>query len=119
MEFGKLKFPKKSNDFLIWALVAVIVLGFGKSSSTLGFNFFNFLDNMPNTGHKNYDRGKNCAVPGGKAGAFPVGSPGVLGGFLGGNGLFLLVIVALLFLCKDDKKKGHSEKREVEYCDEN
>ncbi|WP_139905415.1 hypothetical protein [Clostridium thermarum] len=118
MEFGKLKLPKKSNDFLIWALVALIVLGFGKSSDTLGFNFFSLPDKSESR-RKGHDKGKNNLVPVGKGPGFPAVIPGPLSGFLGGNGLFLLAIIALLFLCKDDKKKGHDNKREVSYCEEN
>lgn len=113
MEFNKLKFPKMSNNYLIWILVAVVVLGFGNSSNVLGFNFFNVPNSKPGS-HKHYSGGKGCAAPAVKTSILPVGTQG---GFLGGNGLFLLIIVALLFLCKDDKKKEHRVS-EIDVCEE-
>jgi hypothetical protein len=118
MELNKFKFPKMSNNYLIWILVAFIVLGFGNSSKALGFNFFNFPNNKPGGSHKHYPGGKGSVVPVAKGAVFPVGAPGGVGGFLSGNGMFILAIVALLFLCKDDKKKDSRGKREAEYSEE-
>lgn len=117
MELSKLKFPKMSGNFLIWILVAFIVLGFGKSSSVLGFNFFNVPDNKFGTSRKHYQGGKGGPVPVARAGIFPAAAPVGFNRFLGGNGLFLVAIIALLFICKDDKKDSRGD-HDTEYCEE-
>ena len=59
MELNRFKLPKGTNNFLIWALVAVIVLGFGKSSSILGLNYYNEQDNKGHSrSRKRYSGGK-------------------------------------------------------------
>lgn len=118
MELSKFKFPKISSNFLIWAAVAFIVFGFGNSSRALGFNYFNVPNNKPSGNQKHYSGGKGSIVPVAKGSILPIGTPGGTGGFLGGNGLFLLAVIAVLYLCRDDKKKDSKGTREAEYYDE-
>lgn len=105
MELSRFKLPKNTNSFLIWALVAVIVFGFGKSSSILGLNYGN-KDGIKNQGssRRRCSGGKDSTLPAVKGGLVPFAGPMKFNGLLGGNGLFILAVVALLFLCKDDKK---------------
>lgn len=118
MELSKFKLPKFSSNFLIWAVVIFIVIGFGSSSRALGFNYFNVPDNKPGGSRKHYPGGKGNIVPAPKGGIFPVAAPVGTGGFLGGNGLFLIAVIAVLYLTRDDKKKDSKFKSEAEYCDE-
>lgn len=105
MELGRLKLPKNTNNFIVWILIAVIVFGFGKSSSILGLNYANTEGNKNQCGsRKRYSGGKVSSLPAVRGGGLPLAGPMKLNGFLGGNGLFIIAVVALLLLCKDDKK---------------
>jgi hypothetical protein len=116
MELNRFKLPKGTNNFLIWALVAVIVLGFGKSSSILGLNYYNEQDNKGHSrSRKRYSGGKNSTLPAVKEGMIPFAGPMKFNNILGGNGLFILAVVALLLLCKDDKKPN--SKKDKSRCE--
>jgi hypothetical protein len=122
MELGKFKVPSLSNNYLIWIIVAFVVLGFGKSSNTLGFSFFGTpnLNDTHKSSRKHYSDSKSCEVAPVNT-IFPnvpfLGNQRNGGGFLGGNGLFLIAIVAILFLCKDDKKGTYNDTAAVDYGD--
>ncbi|NLM34639.1 MAG: hypothetical protein GX206_04290 [Clostridiales bacterium] len=106
MELSRFKVPKNANTFLIWALIAIIVFGFGKSSSILGLNYGNTeVNKHQSSSRKRYSGGKDSTLPAVKAGGLvPFPGPIKFNNILGGNGLFILAVVALLLLCKDDKK---------------
>lgn len=94
---------KGSSNFLIWLLIAVIVFGFGKGRSVIENAFVQFGKVPENMNHSRSRRRYHGAVP---ATAIPIMGFGSFGrrplnGFLGGNGLFIIVVIALLFLCKD------------------
>ncbi|NLZ49232.1 MAG: hypothetical protein GX895_10745 [Clostridiales bacterium] len=107
MELGRFKLPKSTNNFLIWALIAIIVFGFGKPSSILGLSYGNTEDNKNQGGSKKRcSGGKDSTLPALRGGLVPFAGPMKFNNFLGGNGLFILGVVALLLLCKDDKKSN-------------
>ena len=97
-----------NNNFIVWIIIFVVALGFGKGGSALGINVFPPPVNVDcDNDHKSR---KHCKDAYGKpVGAPPFGipapvgviRPGGIGGLFGGNVLFIVAIVALLFLCKD------------------
>lgn len=110
MNFDKLLNINKlgnSNELFIWAIVIVIVMGFGKSGNTLGVSLFKddkyedrkYEDGKHSGKHykENEYYGKPLGITGFGAGGF--------NSLLGGNGIFILLIVALLFLCGDKKEE--------------
>ncbi|MDP4088535.1 MAG: hypothetical protein Q8930_04585 [Bacillota bacterium] len=105
MELSKIKLPSLSNSFLIWIVVIFIILGFGTSSNVLGINFLNKSNDNQKGSRKHHP--DNKVFPGGtnKGGLLPVMGMDGSKGFLGGNGLFLIAIVALLFILKDKEEK--------------
>lgn len=92
---------KGSNNFLIWALLAVIVFGFGKGRSVLETAFLQF-GKVPDNKHQSRRRYKGT-VPVASVPLMGFGSFGKspISSFLGGNGLFIIVVIALLLLCRD------------------
>lgn len=101
MDFNKI--GGGSNNFIIWILLFVIVFGFGKCGNTLGFNLFR-VNQCNDVKYNNRKHCKNtCDV------VQPIGinnwGIGGVGGLFGGNILFIIVIIALLFICKDDKNE--------------
>lgn len=96
MNFDKLK---GSNNFLIWVILVIIAVGFGKCGDSLGVNLFK-IDNCHDDKHSRKHCKTNVCYTN------PVGGrslgPGGLNSFFGGNGLFILLVIGLLFLCKDN-----------------
>lgn len=105
MELSKLKLPSLSNNFLIWIVVLFIIIGFGTSSSALGINFFNPQKNNQKSSHKHYPDKKAYIAGQNKGGLLPIPAPGGSRGLFGGNGIFLIAIIVLLLICKDEKKE--------------
>lgn len=92
---------KGSNNFLIWLLLGVIVFGFGKGRSIFESGIFQ-VTRVPENRHHSRRHYRGAAP----IAATPFLGLGGLGsgsstGFLGGNGLFIIVVIALLFICKD------------------
>jgi hypothetical protein len=108
---------KGSSNFIIWLLLAVIVFGFGKGRSVFESGIFQ-IGKVPETKHQSRRRYR---------GAPPVTAPPLMGfrglgfggtnGFLGGNGIFIIAVVALLLLCKDktdeEVRDGYMEADEA------
>lgn len=114
----------KGSKLLVWVLILFVVFGLGKGKKI--YNNFNFdaeenkdKDDIDDFSFKHGRRhedekerrhrtttseNKNFMNFGGK------GGNNGLGRILGGNGIFILVIVAILFLCKDKKKETSSEE---------
>lgn len=119
MDLGNFKIPSlsKSNNFLIWIVVAFVVLGFGNSSNSLGFSFLGTpnASDTHKSSRKHYSSNKACAVAPSNTIFSNIPFIGGNGGFLGGNGLFIIAIVAILFLCKDEKKDNYHDTAVVDY----
>jgi hypothetical protein len=105
---GKTK-NQTSNNFLIWAILFIIAFGFSKCGNILGTNITQ-VNKCCNTSRKH---SRNNCNPKPGYGNNLLGLPGMgflpgmgasQGGFMGGNGIFIIAIVALLFLCKDEGK---------------
>lgn len=96
-----------SNKILTWILIFVIVFGFGNGKKCLGFNSGEC--EVPQEGncgshrrgHRNRGKNECCNVNNGIGNLFGNGS---FNNILGNNGLFILVIVGLLFLCRNKKE---------------
>ncbi|MDT8719130.1 hypothetical protein IAI10_20990 [Clostridium sp. 19966] len=101
MELSKFKFPSFSNDIFLWVVVLFIVLGFGKAGPILGLNF---LTPPPekDCGNGKHGNDNKCEPP--KA---PLLIPqlGGMGNIFGSNIIFIVAVVAILFLCKDENKE--------------
>jgi hypothetical protein len=87
-----------SSNFLIWIVLIAIVFGFGKCRELLDVNFVKVNEG----GNAKQQCGHNRNVYVNKRG-------NDLNRILGGNGLFIILVIALLFLCKD-KKEEYKEK---------
>ena len=97
MNFNKFR---GSNNFLIWAVLIIIALGFGKSGNPLGINIFNVdncVDNKRSRRHHRDDYHNTKSI------CAPNRGIGGLSGLFAGNGLFVLLIIVLLLLCKEEK----------------
>jgi hypothetical protein len=120
MDFGR--FGCKNNNSIIWIALIFVVIVFGGGASLLGINGLG-VNNPPNTGFNNpTNTGFNpccntnnscntysaCSgyqnMPNQNAGlnSFSIPFLGPLGGILGGNGLFLLAVIVILFIVGDD-----------------
>lgn len=115
--FGKGSKGKGSNNTIIWILLFIVIFGFGKGKNLLGHQ--SVSNTFLNDKHRGKSRSRKITpVPypsGGILGGLGIpgfGGAGGAGGILGGNGAFLLVIIALLFLCKDPKKDDTEEIEE-------
>ncbi len=112
----------KGSNLLVWGLILVVVFGFGKGKKFCNFNFnkdeerketvkekctthhghrrrtshISAEKNFKNMGNDACKDGLNDNKPGFKK-------------MLGNNGIFILVVVALIFLCKDGKKHTSEE----------
>lgn len=99
-----------SSNIVLWILLLVIVFGFGKSGDILGIKKLynkNPIDDNHSRKHYKSDVNyhKSSGIPGlGIGGLGGIGVPGSIGGLFGGNLIFIIVVVALLLLCKDGKK---------------
>lgn len=110
MELSKLKLPSISNNFLIWGVIIFIILAFGAPSGALGVNFLKVPNENQKNGHKNlHDNKSNPGVPN-KSGVLPIPALGNSTGILGGNGMFIIAVVVLLFLCKDKEEEKEKEE---------
>lgn len=100
---------KGSNNFIIWALLAVLVFGFGKGRSVLETTIFQF-GKVPDNKNRSRRHYKGTlpvtAAPLMGFGSFGQGS---VSSFLGGNGLFIIIVIALLFICKDKVEEEASD----------
>ena len=105
------KYTGKNNNFILWALLFVLILGFGKCSKYLGINANNGND---------YNR-KHCRN-GHTYGNTGLGVYGnLLGGNIFGNNIvFILIVIALLFICKDKKNDDYRDDEpydQIESCE--
>lgn len=94
------KYTSGNSNFIIWILLIVLILGFGKCSKTIGINLFQTQDCDE---HRSRRHGKNdytYTKPG-----FAFGAPLTKNSPLGGNAIFIVIVVALLFFCKDKKNE--------------
>lgn len=110
----------KGSNLIVWGLILVVVFGFGKGKKFYNFNFNKDQEKKEEetvkekgTTHRGHKRrishtsaekifeniGKDTPNDN-KAGFKKI---------LGNNGMFILVVVALLFLCKDGKKHTSEE----------
>lgn len=108
---------KGSNNTIIWILLFIVIFGFGKGKNLLGHQ--SVSNTCLNDKHRGRGRSRRITPApypsGGILGGLGIpgfGGAGGAGGILGGNGAFLLVIIALLFLCKDPKKDDTEEIEE-------
>lgn len=93
-----------NNSSLMWIVVIFLLAFYSNASSFLGleslFGMNNNFNNAcnDNCGSKKHYKDNACCEP--------MGPPPIFGpfnNFLGGNGLFIIGILALLFLCGDDE----------------
>lgn len=98
LNFNKLG---KSNDLLLWIVLIVIIVGFGKSGNTLGINLFKGYD-CEEDKHSRRHYKDNVAYN--KPIALPGSTLGGINNIFGENGFFILLVIAILFLCKDEKQ---------------
>jgi hypothetical protein len=100
---------KGSNNYIIWALLAVLVFGFGKGRSVLETTIFQF-GKVPDNRHRSRRHYKG-ALPATAAPLMGFGSfgQGSINSFLGGNGLFIIIVIALLFISKDKVEEESSD----------
>jgi hypothetical protein len=91
------KYTGGGSKFLVWILLIIIVVGFGKGSKFVGVNF--------------PQPGKTYTPPRGAkgGGTYPVKGLAGLGGVFNSNLIFILIVVAILFIAKDKKVGSTSE----------
>lgn len=99
-----------SSKLVLWALVLIIIFGFGKGKKFSNFNF----ENQPNFGPK-ASKNKYASAHNKKKHVtseafnnnqfFNFGGNKGFGKMLGGNALFIVVIVAVIFFCKGKEEK--------------
>lgn len=108
---------EKSNSFIIWAIILIIVFGFGKGKNCLNtFACFENTDPCCNDHHHHHSsrhHEKECCC-------YPTttnfcGTGCGIGNLFGGNTFFILIIVALLFLCRDSDDRCTSDA--ITNCD--
>ncbi|SMC25680.1 hypothetical protein SAMN02745134_02533 [Clostridium acidisoli DSM 12555] len=110
----------KGSNLIVWVLILVVVFGFGKGKKFYNFNFKTEEAKKDKEDLKETEtihhghRQKKVKVSSEKI--FENMSFGNIAGnktgfkkLVGGNGIFILVIVALLFICKDGKKHTSEE----------
>lgn len=105
------KYTKGNGNFLIWILLIILVLGFGKYKNTLGLNFIQ-SGGAEERGSRRHNKGDSTYIKKGQGayGALFGGKTFTAGSnIMGGNGLFILIVIALLFLCKDKKNDVYEE----------
>lgn len=109
------KYTGGNSNFIIWVLLFVLILGFGKGRETLGINLIKQDRCDERKGRKGRKDDFSYANKGygGVGGLF--GGNAAVGSPLGGNIVFILIIIAILFLSKD-KKEGAGYGAEV--CNE-
>jgi hypothetical protein len=90
-----------SSNFLIWVVLIAIVFGFGKCRDLLDVNFIKINE----CGDAKQRCGHNRNI-------YPNRRGNDINRILGGNGLFIILIIALLFLCKD--KKGECKEADFD-----
>jgi hypothetical protein len=95
-----------SSNFLIWILLAVVIFGFGKGRSIIGPNIFQ-AGAVPPEPSQSRKRGKGPIPPPppppGPLGGLGAFGKGPIGGMLGGNLLFIVIVIVLLVMCKEKK----------------
>ncbi|AJA48974.1 hypothetical protein CPAST_c29080 [Clostridium pasteurianum DSM 525 = ATCC 6013] len=99
-----------SNKLIVWALVLIVIFGFGKGKKFGNFNF----QNQSNFAQKS-SKGKYASAHNKKKHVtseafnsnqfFNFGKNKGFGKMLGGNALFIVVIVAVIFFCKEKEEK--------------
>ncbi|MDD3223672.1 MAG: hypothetical protein PHX70_03020 [Clostridium sp.] len=112
----------KGSKLLVWGLIIFVIFGFGKGKKL--YNNFNFDvgEKKEDTGnsddfsfkhvhrHEHQEERKHRTTTSENKNFMNFKGMGGNKGFgkiLGGNGIFILVIVAILFLCKDKKRRHH------------
>lgn len=103
-----------SGKLIVWALVLVIIFGFGKGKKFSNFNFQQQPNSQPKSSKDRYASAHNRKRhvteenvnnnPFSNLGASFGANKGI-GKMLGGNALFIVVIVAVIFFCKDREEK--------------
>lgn len=100
-----------SNKLIVWALVLVIIFGFGKGKRFNNFSFPNQANFTEKSSKNKYYSGshKKKHVPtenynNNQFFNFSGGNKG-FGKMLGGNVLFVVVIIAVIFFCKEKEEK--------------
>jgi hypothetical protein len=105
-----------SGNLLVWIIVAVIALGFGKYGNALGLN----LGTTDNYSYDKHSRKHHNDDYYPKSVGIASLVPGRFGGLFGGNIVFVLLVVALLFVCNDKKDEYKKEDySKEEHIDEN
>lgn len=95
-----------SNKILVWILIFIVVFGFGNGKKCCGLNCNECeVKRERCSSHRRRRRSRCskecCNLNNGMGGLF--GNFG-FNKFFGNNGLFILVIIGLLFLCRDKKE---------------
>ncbi|WP_026881722.1 hypothetical protein [Clostridium akagii] len=114
----------KGSNLIVWGLILVVVFGFGKGKKFYNFNFNkdgekngneheNVREKERVTTHHGHKRRTSHTSAEKKfenmSKEIPNDNKTGFKKILGNNGIFILVVVALLFLCKDGKKHTSEE----------
>lgn len=102
---------KGSSNILVWIIVIAIALGFGKCGSALGLNLAPANDYVDDRHSRR--RGGHDYYP--KPIGFGNFGLGKYGNLFGGNLLFILLVIALLFVCKDSDGGYLKEEKKDDY----
>lgn len=90
-----------SSNFLIWIILIIIATGFGSFGNVLGINCVKVNECVNDKYSRKHYKGKTCYTE-------PVSGPGFgaggFGGVFRGNVLFIILVIVLLFLCKDKEE---------------
>ncbi len=110
----------KGSNLIVWALILVVVFGFGKGKKFYNLNFNRDEEKKENekerekvTTHRGHKR-RTSHTSAEKifeniANDTPNDNKAGFKKILGNNGIFIVVVVALIFLCKDGKKHTSEE----------
>ena len=104
-----------SSKLIVWALVLIVIFGFGKGKKFSNFNFQQQPKSESKSSKNKYasrhSRKRHITEeafnnsPFSNLGASFGANKGI-GKMLGGNALFIIVIVAVIFFCKDKEEKA-------------